>query len=531
MKSYFRQHGISFLLILLAVILGNPQLNWPIATWVGTIASVFFFRRQHAWKALLILFPVYLPAFFFSNRGVIPFPDGTLLVLSCLICLLGLLPFALDGWLYRKLPRGLRLLFLPAAAIVFNLWLSQGPTGAMGFMANTQATIGPLMQWTAWIGIFGIGFLIYLTTSVVYAIWENYLQNLPYRKGLIALSVAWGLILGGGALRQYQGVQEISEVPSVRVASITAETTPFLETMYQAHTGEQKQFSRTLNQSDPDLQVLSVSMQSFKDQPDNPRFADVHAQTQRQFARLLTDAEKSVRQGAKIILTSEAEIATTKDREAYYIQRAQSFAQEHEVYFFLGMASLLPDLRFPEAPFVENKILVIDPKGKVYDTYFKNVPVEGADPSVPGDGQLKVLETEYGRLSYAICYDTDFPDLMRQAGQLEVDILLVPTGDWYAISPYHTLAANIRSIESGFSQVRAVSNGLSSVVDAFGHYHATEDFFADEEHVMIAEVPVLHKATFFASFGDLVSPLSLLLLLSCVMSLLWRGLRKLRVRQ
>ncbi|MEL7341997.1 MAG: hypothetical protein AAGM67_16060, partial [Bacteroidota bacterium] len=66
MKSYFRQHGLSLCLILLAVVLGNPQLNWPIATWVGTIASVFFFRRQQAWKALLIVFPVYLLVFFFS---------------------------------------------------------------------------------------------------------------------------------------------------------------------------------------------------------------------------------------------------------------------------------------------------------------------------------------------------------------------------------------------------------------------------------------------------------------------------------
>lgn len=529
MKKYLLQFGLPLFLILVSVILSSPKFNWAISVWVGTIASVYFFRQQKWWRALLILLLPYVIVSFIANKGVIPFPEGIRFLLTIFLSLIGLLPFALDAWLAPRLPQWLRILFLPACALVFNLLLSQGPTGAMGFMANTQVSIGPLMQWTAYIGIFGVGFLIYLSASVLYSLWERSAKALPYRKGLLSFCIAWGLILSWGAWRQYDGQKQVAQAPSVRVATITYETTPLLEAMYKAQTGQDKVFSRTLNQTDPELEAIGQdAMLNFKDHPNEPRFEIVHKQSRQQFADILVQGEIGVRQGAKILLTSEAEIVTTKDREAYFIQGVQDFAAKHQVYFFLGLASLLPEVQFPAHPFVENKILVIDPAGDILDTYYKNVPVEGADPSVPGNGKLDVIETPYGRLSYAICYDTDFPDLIRQAGQQAVEILLVPTGDWYALSPYHTHAGNIRAIENGFSQVRAVSNGLSSAVDAFGRYHGTDDFFADEDHLMVVDVPVYHQPTFYSQWGDLVSPLSQLILLLCGFWLVgkwWRSKR------
>ncbi|MFK7924317.1 MAG: nitrilase-related carbon-nitrogen hydrolase [Bacteroidia bacterium] len=527
MKKYLLQFGLPILLILFGVFFSSPKFNWAISVWIGTVASIYFFRQQKWWRALLILLLPYVITSFIANKGVIPFPEGPRFLLTIFLSLIALLPFALDAWIAPRLPRWLGILFLPACALVFNLVLSQGPTGAMGFMANTQVSIGPLMQWTAYIGIFGIGFLIYLTVSILYSLWERQTKSLRYRNGAIALVLTWSLLFVGGAWRQYQGQQQIAKTASVRIATITYETNPLLEVMYKAQTGQEKQFSRTLNQTDPDLQTIGQeAMLKFKDHPNAPQFKIVHAQSRQQFSDILRQSELSVRQGAKIILTSEAEIATTKDREAYFIEATQAFARKHEVYFFLGLASLLPDLSFPEHPFVENKILVIAPSGKVLDTYYKNVPVEGADPSVPGDGKLEVIPTPYGRLSYAICYDTDFPDLIRQAGQQGVEILLVPTGDWYAISPYHTHAGNIRAIENGFSQVRAVSNGLSSAVDAFGRYHGTDDFFADQDHLMLVDVPIFHQRTFYSRWGDLLSPLSQLILLLSVLVVISRWWRK-----
>ncbi|XP_024523629.1 uncharacterized protein LOC112343824 [Selaginella moellendorffii] len=40
----------------------------------------------------------------------------------------------------------------------------------------------------------------------------------------------------------------------------------------------------------------------------------------------------------------------------------------------------------------------------------------------PGDPILPVIKTELGRIGGAICYDFEFPDLMRQAGKKRIDI-------------------------------------------------------------------------------------------------------------
>ena len=54
-----------------------------------------------------------------------------------------------------------------------------------------------------------------------------------------------------------------------------------------------------------------------------------------------------------------------------------------------------------------------------------------------GDGRLPVVPTRDGRVATAICYDADFPEFMRQAGQGSADILIVPANDWKEIKSVH----------------------------------------------------------------------------------------------
>lgn len=53
---------------------------------------------------------------------------------------------------------------------------------------------------------------------------------------------------------------------------------------------------------------------------------------------------------------------------------------------------------------------------------------------VPGDGTLHQIKTPFGPLSGAICYELDFPDLIRPAGR---------TGTAMLVSPVRTLYATI----------------------------------------------------------------------------------------
>lgn len=467
---------------------------------------------------MAIMLPLTIVTTFIANQGFIPFPPPVLAVVSIVLSIIYLLPFLLDRIVHRKLPLLLKLLFLPSMANIFNIYLSKGPTGSMGYIANNLVDFNWLMQWTSVVGIFGIGFLMYLCATVVVQLISSYKKG-TFDKRLFAIaSIALVMMVIFGFYRMNQGKKYLSDSKSVRVATITNEQTPLGEALYESYTGVKKVIDREMSQSDPINQTIQVALMDFKDHADEKKYANVVTVINDQFDYLMTQAQKAADVGAKIIVVSEAEVITVKDYEENFIKVVQRFANENQVYFFFAMGSLIPNAVFPESPFVENKIVVIDDMGIIRDTYFKNIPVEGIDPSVPGDGKMRILETPYGRLSYAICYDTDFPDLMRQVGQLKADLLLVPTGDWKDISPYHTKTTNIRSIENGFAQVRAVSGGLSSAVDPYGNYLASDDYFEDLDHLMVADVPMKAKATYFTKFGDLTNIISgIIIILSLTM--------------
>ena len=122
--------------------------------------------------------------------------------------------------------------------------------------------------------------------------------------------------------------------------------------------------------------------------------------------------------------------------------------------------------------------------------------------SIPTDGQLRFLDTAYGRLTTPICYDMDFPSLLAQAGNSHADLAFSPANDWRAIDPRHTEIASFRAIEQGFNLVRQSSGGLSAAYDYEGHVLAASDSYHGGDGTLIAEVPTRGVHTFYAVFGD-----------------------------
>lgn len=486
------------------------------------VLLLFYWRSNRWWVSLVITLPLFVITTFISQQGFIPYPPPVLAGISLLLSIIFLLPFLLDRVWYQKLPPVLQCLLLPSLANLFNLYLSQGPTGAMGYIANHLVEWAWLMQWAAFIGIFGIGFLMYLTATVVFHIWQKAISGKkPYRlaAGLVAVML---VLFFGGQYRLQSGTDQLKNAATVKVATLTAEHTPVSKAFYEAHTGKVVDIPRDMDQSDPVNLALQVALMDFKDNANTSQYAPVWEALELHFQQVMGEAERAVAQGAKMIVFSEGLFITTLGRQGEIIREAKAFSARHEVYLFVSIGALIPDVQFPENPVIENKIVVIGPSGEVLDTYFKNVPVPDIDPSVPGDGQMRAIDTPYGRVAYAICYDTDFPDLMRQVGKLKADLLVVPTGDWKAISPYHTRATNIRSIENGFSQVRAVSGGLSSAVDAYGRYLATDDYFADQDHLMIAEVPMHAVSTCYTFWGEVSTYCSFMILIIGAGRAMWR---------
>lgn len=112
-----------------------------------------------------------------------------------------------------------------------------------------------------------------------------------------------------------------------------------------------------------------------------------------------------------------------------------------------------------------------------------------------------------------ICYDMDWPGLIRQAGKADVDIMLAPFNDWMPIWKFHSCMAAFRAIENGFSLLRATGNGLSAGFDYQGRTLAASDSFQNDQNLMIVDLPKPGVTTVYARIGDVFAMMGALALI------------------
>ncbi len=188
----------------------------------------------------------------------------------------------------------------------------------------------------------------------------------------------------------------------------------------------------------------------------------------------------------------------------------------------MTVASIIPGKIEFGKKFIENKALLFDPEGNTVSVFFKNRPVPLVEPSVPGDQEIPVTSTNYGKLAISICYDADFPRLMGQMGKKGADILLLPAGDWKEVSPYHAQMAIVRAIENGTSLLRPVSGAVSIASDYHGNIVAQRSYFDNGERVVVAFLPVEGIRTLYSIVGDSFAWICMAGLISLVASIVWR---------
>jgi apolipoprotein N-acyltransferase len=215
----------------------------------------------------------------------------------------------------------------------------------------------------------------------------------------------------------------------------------------------------------------------------------------------LESTRREARAGAHLAVWPETNLLVLQQDETAFLERAQALARDEQIYLLIGMGTVSLGAPHP----LENKAVLVGPSGHIEFSYRKSHPAPGGEAGimVPGDGRLPVHETAWGRVAAAICYDLDFPPLLRQVGQAGADLLLVPANDWALIKHLHFEMAVFRAIENGVSMVRATSAGVSGAVDAHGRTVALVDHFSPGARILVAQVPVAHAPTLYARMGDL----------------------------
>jgi apolipoprotein N-acyltransferase len=425
----------------------------------------------------------YAAATVVAARGMLPVP-GELYVLSAVAIGLGALsPYVVHRRLAPRLPPPLYPLLLPTLATAFEFLSGQlSPFGSFGAVAYTQVGFLPLLQLVALWGLPGITFLLYLPAAVGQWILD---VRPPRRQGVLL-----GAVLGGGLARLHAASAQL-DGPKVSVAIVSSP--------------EHRRVSTLL------APAYATGDPSTVDWPSTFRQGKVAIDD------LLRRSQAAAQAGAQIIVWPETAAIVSEADEPALRRTAGALARSHQVYLALALGVIrLPTAAGParhgtDAHAIDNRMILLGPGGDVVAQYRKTIAVPGPEAAllVPGDGRIPIVDTPYGRVALAICFDLDFPQQLRQAAG--ADLLLVAAEDWPGITPYHSDMARLRAIEGGFALVRAARYGRSLLADAGGRLLATAEHAAlvdATEGRLLAQLPLGGRSTIYARWGDILGWLS-----------------------
>jgi apolipoprotein N-acyltransferase len=245
--------------------------------------------------------------------------------------------------------------------------------------------------------------------------------------------------------------------------------------------------------------------------------------TQPVHAQYLAMTETAIADGAKIILWPEMAIIGVEEDVQAVVTQGQALAQEAGVYLTMPVMTLFPD----SERLAENKLFMAGPDGRIVIEHVKyggNL-LEG---TLAGSGEIQAVATPYGTLAGIICWDTDFPNTVRQVGQQQVNILLSPSKEWAGINPMHAEMAVFRAIENGAAVIRQTDEGLSIVVDGYGRKLASGEGLADSGNYLLVEVPTSSPTTIYPVIGDVIGIMATVGLVVLAIDALLTGYRNRR---
>ena len=449
------------LLLAGSLLVGFSMGRWlaPLAAWIGPALVLRFARDHRVGSGFLLVFAAYMVAFLIGFGAMWEAAWGLALmaILAVAYALLWSLPVLADRLLV-PLSRGFPGTFvfpLAATALEF-LNIHTNPVGTWGATGSTQYGNLPLMQLASVTGMIGITFLMAWFASVANWAWEKRGRGGEVPRGLAVFGTVLAVVYFFGYVRLNLEPSRGTDA-TVRVAGITAKSTSLDD-------------------------VLAIDVPSHRDA---------------YFSETVREAEA----GARVIVWPEISGVGLGTDEASLITRAQDVARQYGIYLAIPFFTFYADTGHEGGQLAENKLLLFDPTGAIVIEHVKYGGRVFEGYRIQGDGTLQTVETPFGVLSGAICYDLDYPTNIQQSGQNGTGLLLVPSKDWFEIDPVHSHMASFRAIENGMSLVRQTDTGLSIAFDPYGRVLAQTDFFGATDRTMVAQVPVKHVATVYTAFG------------------------------
>lgn len=378
--------------------------------------------------------------------------------------------FYVDAIFYPKLKGFASTLVFPLAYTSFEFLLSLfNPFGTAGLLGYTQLEFLAFSQFASLFGLWGMTFMITWFGSVLCWMFESLSdRKLIAIGGLIYFSILAAILI--------YGIQRIGmplQNSYVRISGI--------------HTH--------------DKVVEGEKMNSSLSNKDTTKFKEISNSI---ISRLIEETKKEARKKSSIIVWSEISTLILDKDEDSLVNVFRNLAKEENIYLLTNPFSVGTN-----GAISENKILFFSPTGELVSKHIKYGGnfMEG---TLEGNKTINTIATPYGNLASLICWDADFPSIVKQVGKSNADILLIPASNWKEISPLHTNVAVFRGIENGCSVLRQTRNGLSIITDSRGVIISQLDHFATNSWIMSGNIPNKKIWTLYPHIGDLFAWLAIL---------------------
>ncbi|HEX2590611.1 MAG TPA: nitrilase-related carbon-nitrogen hydrolase [Rhizomicrobium sp.] len=453
----------------------------PLAAWLAPIVLLRFSRASRPLVAIAAVVTVsFLQMIWMGAEDATNLASNP--VTALLTFILGLIfaiPYIMDRLFAGRLSATGRLLLFPTvwAAVEFIV-SSNLPVGtSIGVRAFTQGENMALIQIVSLTGPYAIGFLIALGATIANRVWENPSRETAVRWGGGFAAILFLIFVYGEVRLSLAALPNTA--PAVKIAGITAPAElrqAAWKLVSPANFPPSAQTKAAI--ATPAMKALYASV------------AD----------DLLARTRDAARSGAQIVVWSETAAPVLEADKPALLQKVAALARAEHIYINAAIG----------VPFERNETYLFSPDGVQLWHYRKNHPVPGLEPVAPFMGDVPVVDTPLGRLANVICYDGDFPALMR----VPADILLLPGWDWAAMGYTHTMKmARLRAIENGYSLVRVDYAGVSAAFDPYGRTLAMQHTLSGQRHTLIVDVPAKRVKTLYSLIGDVFAWLCLALAL------------------
>jgi len=449
---------------------------YAITTLVAPTLLLIYLYRATTRREILYAFIGLFIATVLSSLKVIPGGLAATILSTGIMSAAILLLLLLNRWVVSNTGAAIGILFYPILMTAYEYFISYGtPYSTFSSSVYSLVAVKPLMQWASVGGIWLMIFIVNLILSLsAYAFREKF----QVRYAVIASVIALAMVFGGMLLYSRQPLENI------RATGLT-----------------------------PDRHAWSAAAgRLFGNPEDKPNY---DREAWNLIAKeLMQETGDAARGGSQLVVWAEGSVALSPEDEAKLLTEAQAIARENKTVLVLSYVRIHDKLEAAQDKWMDNLAVIIDTEGEILTTYIKAAPVFSETLYFsPGTEPVPVVDTAYGRIALAICYDADQPSRILLAGQQTPQLLIIPASDWQAITPYHTRLSSVRAIENRMSVLRVTKAGLSAVYDSNGTEIASQnDFDSAAGSVFHTNVPIATRtATLYQKTGDILPLICVLL--------------------